>query len=215
MIHVNTDATAAEIRHVYLEGRARAAARVGLSDDDVAAHSRQSASGGRGNDRRHADHRCTDADQRRRRAGRGDWPWRASLRGRRAHHHRRGRRTVCRRRSKRCSRSTAASSESSACQQDQAQPAGISTRSKTKIKVRDFEIGGDEVTVIAGPCSVEIRRADHGDRPRRQGRRREDPARRRLQAAHLALRVPRARQARPRNPGPGAGGDRPRRSSPR
>lgn len=26
---------------------------------------------------------------------------------------------------------------------------------KTKIKVRDFEIGGDEVIVIAGPCSVE------------------------------------------------------------
>jgi 3-deoxy-7-phosphoheptulonate synthase len=26
---------------------------------------------------------------------------------------------------------------------------------KTKIKVRDFEIGGDEITVIAGPCSVE------------------------------------------------------------
>ena len=26
---------------------------------------------------------------------------------------------------------------------------------KTKIKILDFEIGGDEVTVIAGPCSVE------------------------------------------------------------
>ena len=26
---------------------------------------------------------------------------------------------------------------------------------KTKIKVRDFEIGGDEITIIAGPCSVE------------------------------------------------------------
>ena len=26
---------------------------------------------------------------------------------------------------------------------------------KSVIKVRDFEIGGDEVVVIAGPCSVE------------------------------------------------------------
>ena len=63
---------------------------------------------------------------------------------------------------------------------------------KTIIKVLDFEIGGDEVIVIAGPCSVESEEQTHGNRARGQGRRRQDPARRRLQAAHLAVRVPRA-----------------------
>ena len=51
-------------------------------------------------------------------------------------------------------------------------------------------IGGDQVVIIAGPCSVESRSAAAGDRPRRQRGRRPRPARRRLQAAHLALCLP-------------------------
>ncbi len=53
------------------------------------------------------------------------------------------------------------------------------------------------------------RRADCQHGTGGQGRRRDDPARRRLQAAHLPLRVPRAGTPRPRDPRHGTRGDRP------
>ena len=46
------------------------------------------------------------------------------------------------------------------------------TAERTHIRVNGCEIGGDEFIVMAGPCSVESRKADHGDgRRRRRGRR--------------------------------------------
>ena len=55
-------------------------------------------------------------------------------------------------------------------------------------------IGPDTFTFIAGPCAVESPAADPRGRGDGQGRRRDDAARRRLQAAHLAVRLPGARR---------------------
>ena len=42
----------------------------------------------------------------------------------------------------------------------------------TAMRINGVEIGGDEFVVMAGPCSVESRKADHGDGGRcRRGRR--------------------------------------------
>ena len=64
----------------------------------------------------------------------------------------------------------------------------------TVIRVMDAVIGDGSLTMMAGPCSVESRdqlfeTADAG-----QGGRRDDPARRRLQAANQPVRVPGARR---------------------
>ncbi len=60
----------------------------------------------------------------------------------------------------------------------------------TMVDVRGVPVGGPKITIIAGPCSVESRSqlletALGGERGRR-----DDPARRRVQAAHLALLLP-------------------------
>ena len=51
--------------------------------------------------------------------------------------------------------------------------------------VGDVRIGGDEVIVMAGPCSAETEAQVQRDRGRGEARRRQGPARRRLQAAQL------------------------------
>ena len=73
--------------------------------------------------------------------------------------------------------------------------AARSSPTDTVVDVGDVPVGGDEVIVMAGPCSVESERAGRAPWPRavaRGGRAR--PARRRLQAAHLALQLPGARR---------------------
>ena len=52
------------------------------------------------------------------------------------------------------------------------------------------KVGGPEVIVMAGPCSVETREQVRARGPRRARLGRARAARRRLQAAHLALRLP-------------------------
>ena len=49
------------------------------------------------------------------------------------------------------------------------------------------KIGGQQVAVIAGPCAIENREQIFADRRMRQGGRRRLSARRRLQAAQLAV----------------------------
>ena len=56
--------------------------------------------------------------------------------------------------------------------------------------------GGNAITVIAGPCSVESREMLLETAARRARRRRDDAARRRVQAAHVAVRLPGTRRAR-------------------
>ena len=79
----------------------------------------------------------------------------------------------------------------------------------TVIQVGGAAIGGPELVVIAGPCSVESEEQTLRIARARQGGRRARPARRRLQAAHLPLRVPGARRRGARDPRPRARGDRP------
>ena len=59
----------------------------------------------------------------------------------------------------------------------------------TVIEVRGRRIGDDAFGLIAGPCSVEYARADARDGARGRAGRRDDAARRRVQAAH-ARRTP-------------------------
>ena len=66
----------------------------------------------------------------------------------------------------------------------------------TVITIGDVRIGGDEVIVMAGPCSAETEEQVEATAAAVQARRRQGPARRRLQAAQLALQLP----------GPGRGG---------
>ena len=67
----------------------------------------------------------------------------------------------------------------------------------TVVTLGDVRIGGDEVIVMAGPCSAETRGAgQHDGRGREEGRR-EDAARRRVQAAQLAVQLPGPRRRRP------------------
>ena len=63
--------------------------------------------------------------------------------------------------------------------------------------------------LIAGPCTVESREQMLADRARRARRGRDAAARRRLQAAHLALRLPGPRPGGPAAARRGQGGDRP------
>ena len=82
------------------------------------------------------------------------------------------------------------------------------------VDVDGRKIGGDHFATIAGPCTVESREVLLSAARDGQGRRRPDAARRRLQAAHLAVLVPGARRGRPAAAGRGQGGDRACRSSP-
>ncbi len=66
----------------------------------------------------------------------------------------------------------------------------------TVVTVGDVRIGGDEVIVMAGPCSAETEQQVRDDGGGRPARRREDPARRRVQAAQLAVQLPGARRGR-------------------
>ncbi len=61
---------------------------------------------------------------------------------------------------------------------------------KTEIKVRDVVFGGDEFVVMAGPCSVESEKQILESAELVAQARRQAPARRRVQAAHFALRLP-------------------------
>ncbi len=70
-------------------------------------------------------------------------------------------------------------------------------------------VGGDKTfCLIAGPVHGRDARADDDRRAHGQGGRRVDAARRRLQAAHVAVRVQGPRAGRPRDPRRGEGGDR-------
>ena len=60
----------------------------------------------------------------------------------------------------------------------------------TVVDIAGVLVGGPEVIVMAGPCSVESARAGRRGRAGGRGGRRPHPARRRLQAAHLALLLP-------------------------
>ena len=67
----------------------------------------------------------------------------------------------------------------------------------TVVVVGDVRIGGDEVVVMAGPCSAESEAAGRDDRGGRQARGRQDPARRRVQTAQLAVQLPGPRRSGP------------------
>ncbi len=60
----------------------------------------------------------------------------------------------------------------------------------TAIKIGGGQFGGGHFGVIAGPCAVESREQIDDDRRGGQDGGRALPARRRVQAAHVALRVP-------------------------
>ena len=79
----------------------------------------------------------------------------------------------------------------------------------TVIRVLDAVIGDGSLTMMAGPCSVETPRAAVRDGRRGQGGRRDDPARRRLQAADQPVRVPGPRRRGAPLPRRGARADRP------
>ncbi len=72
----------------------------------------------------------------------------------------------------------------------------------------------DTFALIAGPCTVESREQTLGSRAHRRRGRRLHAARRRVQAAHLAVRVQGAGRARPGDPRGGARRDGAARSSP-
>ena len=60
----------------------------------------------------------------------------------------------------------------------------------TIVDVGGVKIGGGNFQIIAGPCSVESREQIIAVAQRREGLRRDAAARRRVQAAHLALCLP-------------------------
>ena len=74
----------------------------------------------------------------------------------------------------------------------------------SEVRVNGIVIGGKAIVVMAGPCSVESEAQvlEVADAVKDAGR--EDPPRRRLQAAHLALRLPGAQGAGAQVPGRGA-----------
>ena len=76
---------------------------------------------------------------------------------------------------------------------------------RTRVRVNGVEVGlGQELVVMAGPCAVESREQLLETARMRQARGRPHPARRRLQAAHLAVRLPGAGPGRPQAPARGA-----------
>ena len=66
----------------------------------------------------------------------------------------------------------------------------------TVIRVLDAVIGDGSLTMMAGPCSVESREQLFETADAVEGRRRDDPARRRVQAADQPVRVPGPRRRR-------------------
>ena len=60
----------------------------------------------------------------------------------------------------------------------------------TVVTVGDVRIGGDEVIVMAGPCSAETEEQVRATAAAVRARRREDLPRRRVQAAQLAVQLP-------------------------
>ena len=85
---------------------------------------------------------------------------------------------------------------------------------RTIVEVAGRRIGGDRFATIAGPCAVESREVMLETRPSRPRRRRAAPARRRLQAPHLAVLVPGPGRGGAAPPGRGQGADRACRWSP-
>ncbi len=86
---------------------------------------------------------------------------------------------------------------------------------RTVIDVEGRKIGGEHFSLIAGPVHRRVARPDADDGLRGGRRRRVAVPRRRVQAAHVAVRVPGPRS---RGPATARGGARPRpgcRSSPR
>ena len=67
----------------------------------------------------------------------------------------------------------------------------------TVITIGDVRIGGDEVIVMAGPCSAETEEQVEATAAAVKTRGRQGAARRRLQAAQLAVQLPGARRGRP------------------
>ena len=81
---------------------------------------------------------------------------------------------------------------------------------RTRIRVNGCEIGGDEFIVMAGPCSVESEKQIMQAAEGVARARREAAARRRLQAAHFALRFPGPGSGRAEAAGQGQARHRPR-----
>ena len=79
---------------------------------------------------------------------------------------------------------------------------------RTVLDIGGRKIGGEHFALIAGPVHGRVARADARDRARRARRRRDAAARRRLQAAHLAVRLPGARPGGPAAARRGQGRDR-------
>ena len=118
--------------------------------------------------------------------------------------HQTSRRSPPGRRSRRSCRCRSATSSSAAKR----------TRATPRQRARGIVIGGKKFQVMAGPCSVESEKQLHDHRPRGEGGGRNDSARRRVQAAHVALRIPGSGRERPEAARQGAEGNRPGRSSP-
>ena len=87
---------------------------------------------------------------------------------------------------------------------------GIPARTRREIRVAGVTFGGDEFVVMAGPCSVESEQQIHGIGRDRGALRREISARRRVQAAHFALRFSGSGSGRAEAAGQSAARDRPR-----
>ena len=81
-------------------------------------------------------------------------------------------------------------------------------RERSVIRVAGVPIGPDTLTVIAGPCAVETPEQTLAAARMARGGRRVAAARRRVQAADLALRVPGPRRGGAEDPRRGARGDR-------
>ena len=74
--------------------------------------------------------------------------------------------------------------------------AQITHGERTVLDIDGRKVGGEHFALIAGPCTVESREQTLRDRARRARRRRDAVPRRRLQAAHLPLRLPGPRRRR-------------------
>ena len=85
---------------------------------------------------------------------------------------------------------------------------------RTVVEVDGRRIGGDHFGLIAGPCTVESREQTLEVARVVGDERRRDAARRRLQAADLAVQLPGPRRRGPAAAPGGQGGDRACRSSP-
>ena len=80
---------------------------------------------------------------------------------------------------------------------------------RTVLEIDGRRIGGEHFATIAGPVHRRVARGAARRRPHRQGRGRAVPARRRVQAAHLAVLVPGTRRGRAAPARRGEGRDRP------